>query len=131
MALLVGLIIALAVGVLGTTACLDRDRSFYPVIAIVVASYYALFATIGGPTETLVIESSIGIGFAALAVVGYKSSLWLAMVALAGHGVFDLLHGLFIANPGMPIWWPTFCATFDVLLGGYMAWQLKTGKIRR
>ena len=44
MALVVGALFALAVGLLARTSGLDRDRAFYPTVEIVVASYYSLFA---------------------------------------------------------------------------------------
>jgi hypothetical protein len=108
----------------------DRDRSFYPVVTIVVGSYYALFAIIGGSSGTILTESLVGLTFLAAAVIGFKTSLWIVVIALAGHGVFDLVHGIFISNPGVPTWWPQWCSTFDVVLGAYFAWQLKSGKIR-
>jgi hypothetical protein len=39
MALTIGALRALAVGLLGIRVGLDRDRSLYPVVTIVVASY--------------------------------------------------------------------------------------------
>ena len=44
MALLVGALLALAVGLFATVSRLDRDRAFYPTVAIVIASLYCLFA---------------------------------------------------------------------------------------
>ena len=88
MALTVGFLIAFAVGVLGTGSGLDRDRAYYPVVTIVVAHYYALFAALGASTQTLVVESLSGAVFVAAAVWGFKSSLWLVAVALdAAPGV--------------------------------------------
>jgi hypothetical protein len=40
----VGLILAAAVGAYGTAIGFDKERSFYAVVLIVVASYYILFA---------------------------------------------------------------------------------------
>jgi hypothetical protein len=39
-------------------------------------------------------------------VAGFKKNLWVIVAALAGHGVFDFFHHLFIQNPGVPVWWP-------------------------
>ena len=129
MALLVGAVVALAVGLLGTGAGLDRDRAFYPVVTIVTASYYALFAVLGGSHRALVLETLVGLVFVAAAVAGFKRSLWLVMLALAAHGMFDLAHGALIANPGLPPWWPAFCLTFDLMAAAYLAWRLRTGGI--
>jgi hypothetical protein len=103
---------------------LDRDRAFYPTVAIVIASLYSLFAVIGGSTRALVVESTVGAGFIALAVFGFRTSLWMVAAALALHGLFDLVHGSLIANPGVPLWWPAFCLTYDVAAAGYLAWLI-------
>jgi hypothetical protein len=52
------------------------------------------------------------------------------VVALAAHGIFDLAHAAFISNPGVPHWWPEFCLTYDVTAAVYLAWLLKSGRIR-
>lgn len=130
MALLIGALLALAVGILATSQGLDRDRAFYPTVTIVIASYYALFAIMGGSNEALVIESLVGTVFVAAAVTGFRSSLWLVVAALLAHGIFDFIRGTAIVNPGVPIWWPAFCLAYDVTAAGYLAWLLKSGRIR-
>ena len=130
MALLVGALLAFSVGILTTVTGMDRDRALYPVVTMVVGSYYVLFAAMGASTEVLVLESLVGMVFLALAVCGFRSSLWIVAAALAGHGLFDFVHGELIANPGMPVWWPPFCAAYDVTAAGFLAWLLKSGRIR-
>lgn len=130
MALLVGAVLALAIGLLTTGAGLDRDRALYPVVTIVIAAYYVLFAVMGGSHHALVLETLAGVVFVAAAVAGFKGSLWLVMLALAAHGIFDLAHGALISNPCLPPWWPSFCLTFDLMAAAYLAWRLKTGGIR-
>jgi hypothetical protein len=122
--------LALIVGVLATTLRLDRDRAFYPTVTIVVASYYALFAVMGASTHTLVLESLAGMVFLLSAAYGFRSSLWIVVAALAAHGLFDLVHGFAIPNPGVPAWWPAFCAGYDVTAALYLAWLLGRGRIR-
>lgn len=129
-ALLVGAILAFGVGLFATATGLDRDRAFYPTVTIVVASLYALFAVMGGSTNALVLEIAAGTIFLAAAVVGFRSSLWIVAVALAGHGVFDFVHGRVISNPGVPAWWPAFCGAYDVTAGAYLGWLLKVARIR-
>ena len=130
MALLIGFCLAFAVGLMATALGLDRDRSFYPTVTIVVASYYALFAVMGAPTHALVLESLVGVVFLVVAALGFRSSLWVVVVALAAHGIFDLVHGRVISNPGVPSWWPQFCLTYDVTAAAYLAWLLRSGRIR-
>ncbi len=117
---LIGVVLALATVVFARVVGLDRDRAFYPTVLIVVASYYILFAAMGADGRTLAKESVIFLGFAAVAVVGFKSDLRYVAAALVGHGVFDFIHRHQIANPGVPKWWPGFCLAFDVVMGAWM-----------
>jgi hypothetical protein len=128
--LLVGVFLALAVGLAATAGGLDRDRAFYPTVMIVIAALYALFAVMGGSTRALVLDSLVGAVFIAAAAVGFRSSLWVVAVALAAHGVLDLVHSRVISNPGVPAWWPAFCGAYDVAAAAYLAWLLKIGRIR-
>jgi hypothetical protein len=130
MALLVGAVLALAVGLFASGCGLDRDRALYPIVTIVIASYYVLFAVMGASTRALVLESLVGAIFLGLAVLGFRSSLWVVVVALTAHGTFDLIHGRAVSNPGVPGWWPQFCLTYDVVAAGYLAWLLRSGRIR-
>ena len=119
---LIGLVLALAVAGLATGVGFDRDRSFAPTVLIVIASYYVLFALMGGGSgRTLLVEIFVASGFLLLGVLGFKRNLWLIAAALVGHGVFDFIHHRFINNPGVPSWWPGFCLAFDVLFGGWLA----------
>jgi len=129
MPLIVGVLLALGVGLLARVVGLDRDRAFYPAVTLVVASYYALFAVLGESSHALLLESLVGVVFLVVAMIGFRSSLWLVALALAGHGVFDLVHGGLIANPGMPVWWPEFCMAYDVAAAGFLAWLLKSGRV--
>lgn len=127
--LLVGAVLALSIGLSATFFGMDRDRAFYPAVTMVIASYYALFAVMGGSMQALAIESMVIVVFLAAAVVGFKRSLWLVVAALAAHGVFDLFHGHLILNPGVPTWWPHFCMAFDVVAAAYLAWLLLRAKV--
>jgi len=129
-ALIVGTLLALSVGLFATGIGLDRDRAFYPVVTIVIASYYALFAVMGASTHALLLELLVCTVFLAGAVAGFRWSLWAVVIALAGHGILDLTHASFISNPGVPTWWPEFCLTYDVSAAAYLAWLLRSGRVR-
>ena len=122
MAYLGGIAVALFAVLLGRLAGLDRDRAFYPTLLIITATYYVLFAVMGGSMPALLFEAVVMILFTALAVMSFKSSLWLVVVMFAGHGVFDLVHARLVSNPGVPSWWPAFCMAIDVALAGILAW---------
>lgn len=129
MTFLVGMILALSIGLLASLIGLDRDRAFYPTVIIVIASYYALFAVMGSSVEVLVLEAVPIAVFVVASLAGFKYSLWLVVTALVAHGVFDVSHGQLISNPGVPAWWPSFCLGYDVVAGLYLAWLLKTNRL--
>ncbi len=125
---LIGLGLALAVGLFARFVGLDRDRAFYPTVMIFIAVLYGLFAILGKSMTVLGLESVIGAGFILTAVLGFKRNLWLVVTALAGHGVFDFFHGHLFANPGVPVWYPGFCGTYDVVAAGWLAWMIRSGR---
>ena len=57
--------IALSLAVAGTAAAVgfDRERAFYPVLLIVIASYYVLFAAMGASGQVVIFESLVAGGF--------------------------------------------------------------------
>lgn len=120
----IGLILGAAVICLATGVGLARDRSFYPTVLIVIGSYYVLFAAMAASRRTLVVESVVATVFLLFGVVGFKRNLWIVVLALIGHGLFDFVHHFFIDNPGVPHFWPGFCLAFDALFGGFLALRL-------
>ena len=70
----------------------DRDRAFYPTVLIVIASYYVLFALMGEAQypRLLFAEIAAGLLFLLLAVLGFKTSMWLVAGGVAAHGLFRL-----------------------------------------
>ncbi len=126
----IGFVLALGVGISTSLIGMDRDRALYPAIMIVIASYYDLFAVMGGSSQALVIELAVGVIFLGLSVAGFKSTLWFVVFALASHGLFDFVHGHLIQNPGVPVWWPMFCLTYDATAAVYLAVLLSRDRIR-
>jgi hypothetical protein len=129
MAFLIGIFLAVGVGMFGSYAGFDRERSFYPVIMIVIAAYYVLYALMTGDTGVLLLEMPGFVLFSALAVLGYRHSLWWAVAALALHGVFDVARVGMLHNPGVPAWWPPFCVSYDVIAAAYLSAMLKARRI--
>ena len=125
-----GSVLAVLTGLMARLSGFDRDRAFYSTLVMVVASYYVLFAAMGGSTHVLLVESVAMMVFACIAIAGFRSSLWLVAAALVGHGVFDFVHGRLVSNPGMPMWWPSFCGAYDVFIGAFLSWLLYSGTLR-
>jgi len=123
----IGLVASAGVAMFARYVGFDRDRAFYPTVVIVVALYYVLFAVMSGSVQTVALESVVMSLFAITAVVGFKSSAWIVVAALAGHGVFDAVHGYIIENAGVPVWWPAWCLSYDVGAAAGLAWLLRHG----
>lgn len=127
---IVGIVLGVLIAVFARFTGFDRDRAFYPTALIVIASYYALFAVMGGSMPALMLEL-VGIAvFVGIAIAGFKGSPWIVAAGIAGHGVFDFVRIGLIDNPGMPEWWPPFCASIDITIGVCLAWLLYTGRLR-
>jgi branched-subunit amino acid transport protein len=121
MGIVIGIVLALATGIAGNVVAFDRERSFYCVILIVVATYYVVFAATGASSTAVIVESGVAGIFTALAVIGYKRTLWFVVAGLAGHGIFDIVHSWAIDNRGVPLSWPLFCASYDLMAAAYLA----------
>lgn len=113
--------LALTITASATALGLDRERAFYPAMMIAIATYYILFAAMSASASVVTAESLAAGAFLLLTAVGFKTSLWFVIAALAGHGVFDVFHHLIIDDPGVPRWWPGFCMAFDIVAAGYLA----------
>ena len=124
MSFIIGALLALAVGVFATWIGFDRDRAFYPAVMIVIASYYVLFAVMGGSSESLLTECVVMTPFLIAASIGFKRTPWLVVVALFAHGLLDFVHPHLLSNPGVPIFWPQFCLAYDVVAAGYLGMLL-------
>ena len=121
----IGIVLSLSVALLARRVGFDRDRAFYPTVLMVIASYYVLFAAMSQSLHTVLLESVVMTAFVIAAVAGFKSSAWIVVAALAGHGVFDAIHGYILENSGVPVWWPAFCLAYDVGAAGSFAWLLQ------
>jgi len=130
MPFVLGVVVSLAVVLFARVSGFDRDRAFYPTVVIVTASYYVLFAAMGGSLHTVAVESVVVAVFAAAAVAAFKSSAWIAVAALAGHGVFDAVRGGLLHNAGVPPWWPGFCLGFDLGAAALVAGLLRQQRSR-
>ena len=117
----IGVTAAVGVGLFGTMIGFDKERSFYPVVLIVIATLYLLFAAMAKSTGSLVAEAIAALVFVAMAALGFRKTPWFVVAGLALHGVFDFFHDAVIANPGVPVWWPGWCLAYDVVAAAYLA----------
>jgi hypothetical protein len=64
----IGVAAATAVGLFATVGGFDKERGFYPVVLIVIASLYLLFAAMAGSRGSLVAEGIAVLLFVVAAV---------------------------------------------------------------
>jgi hypothetical protein len=118
---IVGITLALFFCAAAAALGLDRERAFYPAVVMAVASYYLAFAVVDGRGGVLLAELAIAAVFIVSAVAGFKLNPWIAVIALAGHGVMDGFHHHLVHNTGVPPVWPGFCMGFDVTAAAVVA----------
>jgi len=114
---LIGAVLGLGLAAFARGTGLDRFPNYLPIVLIVVASYYVLFAAMGGSLAALGLEVLLFGAFALLALIGFRSGLWWAVLGLFAHGLQDAFHSSLWHNAGVPSWWPGFCLAIDVTLG--------------
>lgn len=88
----IGVILAFAISfIFGTVVGFDRSRAFYPVVMIVIASYYALFALMGGDA------ARVGVGVCLLCRVRDRLGVGLQTQSLlGGRGIVCTWHLRFL-----------------------------------
>jgi len=121
---IVGITLALIFCAAAAGLRMDRERVFFPAVLIAVASYYLAFAVVDGRGDVMMSEVAIAGMFIAGAVLGFKRNPWIAVIALAGHGVMDAFHHHLVHNTGVPQAWPGFCLSFDVTAAAFVAWVM-------
>ena len=127
MAIFWGVSLALGVALFAAVVGFDRERSFYPVVMVVIAIIYDLFAVAAGSAPAT-FELLGTFAFIALAVAGFRWNLWITAAALALHGAFDLVHADLIPNPGVPAFWPEFCSAYDFVAAACLGWLILSGR---
>lgn len=121
-------LIGVAVGVL--TIVLARvirgQRWLYSLGLLVLPGLYAFFALQAGEQAVGVKEMIYGVPFVVAGLVFALVSVRQSAVVVGAfwmlHGLYDLTHGQFITNAGVPGWYPVFCFSVDVVIGAYLLW---------
>ena len=121
-------LIGVAVGVLtiGLARIIHGQRWLYSLGLLTLPSLYAFFALQAGEPAVGVKEMTYGIPFVVAGLVFAFVSIRQSAVVVGAfwilHGLYDLTHGQFFTNPGVPSWYPVFCFSVDVVIGAYLLW---------
>ena len=123
-ALVAGIVIAIYVVVRFRKTKLKKRKWVYPLFLATFPIYYWAFAVYGSDYMALKNELLTGALFITLAYGAYKLSNFNAPLVLAigymGHAIYDVGHNTLFINSGVPLWWPEFCGSVDILIGIYL-----------
>lgn len=121
-AVIVGLVGAVAVVLLARSRGGRREVLVYGVALGITAVAYVVFALLhGAPARYLGLELVGAVLFGSAAVIGTRRWPALLAVGLTAHVVWDLFLHPASAPAYAPVWYPWFCVGFDLFLGGYIA----------
>lgn len=125
-ALVVGIIIAVIVVMRFRARRLERTKWAYPVFLATFPAYYWVFAVYASDYTALLNELMVSVVFLAVAYFAYKfrsfATLLLLAIGYVAHAAYDFYHDALFINSGVPTWWPEFCGSVDILIGGYIVY---------
>lgn len=121
-------LIGAAVGVLTIVIArlIRGERWLYSIGLLVLPGLYAFFAIRAGEQAVGIKEMLYGIPYVIaglfFAFVSVRQSAVVVGLFWLLHGLSDLVHSQFIANRGVPVWYPVFCFVVDIVVGAYLLW---------
>ena len=105
---------------------LRGERWLYALGLITLPGLYASFGLRAGQPALAAQEMIYGLPYVAAGLVFAWVSVRRSAVVVGTlwllHGVYDLVHGRLLTNPGVPNGYPTFCFVVDVVVGAYVLW---------
>src|SRR5258706_14214147 len=87
---LIGVVLGAGTCVFARLTGFDRERVFYPMLLVFIATYYIAFAVMGRSVPALTTESLVAGLFFAVAVVGVQEKILFFFAALSRHRGFGL-----------------------------------------
>ncbi len=100
------------------------DDIAWPLFLATLPVWYMLFGLLAMDTNVVTKELLFGLPYLCIGLLVWriKSSFTLMLIGIAwiSHGFYDIYHDAFFVNPGVFVWYPTFCAFVDFIAGGYL-----------
>ena len=105
-------------------------RLFGATILVAIAFIYVGFSLKNKPVNLVILEIGVALIFYFLAMVGYRGNSYLIGWGIILHGVWDILHhnGTLIGTD-LPVYWPSFCLTIDIIDGVYFLFVFRKEKV--
>jgi hypothetical protein len=116
--------VVLGVASILLTRTVRGEHWLYSAPLILLPLAYTAFAAAAGDVRTATLELMLGAPFilggaACLAFRIPRSAVFVGVLWIT-HAIFDVVHDYLLVNPGVPGWYPTFCAAIDVVIGVYV-----------
>jgi hypothetical protein len=116
-----GVVAAIAIIILAQT--LSR---FFPIklfataCLVAIAFIYVGFSLKDNPASSIILETGVAILLYFAALFGYTRNSSLIAYGIIFHGIWDILHhDQILITTDVPVYWPTFCFTIDIIDGLY------------
>jgi len=121
--------VVIAVGLIFLTVILNKyftTKLIAAAILVAIAFIYVGFALKDNSIPFILLEISMAIIFFFLAIVGYTKRNALLGYGIILHGIWDIFHhnGWFVSTD-IPVYWPVFCLTIDLIYGVYLLYIFK------
>jgi len=101
-------------------------KLFATTILVAIAFIYVGFSLKQNPVSSITLEVAVALIFYFLAIIGYTKNNLLIAYGIILHGIWDIFHhkGLFVKTD-VPVYWPSFCLTVDIIDGLYFLFVFK------
>jgi hypothetical protein len=136
---IIGLIVGFLIAIPGTIMPVRRflsvrgEKTFFSLTLIPIAMFYIGFSYYYGDLTALHAEIVGLVIFTVLALLSQFLASWILVYAYVAHGLWDVLHEVFLATIGGAIPWTrvpagyaAFCLAYDVIVAVYIYRRLKT-----
>ncbi|MFD0692606.1 hypothetical protein ACFQZT_00715 [Paenibacillus sp. GCM10027628] len=124
--MLIEVLVGISLGILSILLIhkVNGESWLYSAIVISLPLIYVTFALVAADYTAVVMELLFGapfiIGGVACLIFRVKMSARIVGILWLVHAVFDIVHDRLFVNPGVPEWYPVFCAAVDVVIGAYL-----------
>jgi len=130
---LIGLLIGIVIALPGTIMPVRKflglrgEKMFFTLTLIPIALFYIGFGYYYGDLTALHAEIVGVIIFTVLALLAQFMASWILVYAYVVHGLWDVLHEIFVATIGGAIPWTqvpagyaAFCLAYDLIVAAYI-----------
>jgi hypothetical protein len=95
-------------------------KLFATACLVAIAFIYVGFSLKDNPASSIILESGVAILLYFVALFGYTRNSSLIAYGIIFHGIWDILHhDQVLITTDVPVYWPTFCFTIDIIDGLY------------